>query len=150
FLAMGCVNVEAVAHPAEDILSVVRDGSATLDDALATVLFRAVDPLKDMRGWGVAQRGDAPEATDLPAAPGQHRSPPTAPVSETAAPSSAPLGDDPELMAIYSELLEQRLPLLAGILSGQAGDRADATEAAGDLANGAEMMGFESLAHHLN
>ncbi len=53
------------------------------------------------------------------------------------------------MLAIYSELMDQRLPGLALALSSDAQQRAAAAETAAELAYGAEMMGFDALADHL-
>jgi two-component system, chemotaxis family, sensor kinase CheA len=152
FLAMGFGNVEAVAHRCEDVLSLVRSGSAPLDRPLVQVLLRAVDRLKGMREDVVASRKDAKPANDILRELEAHGATQRAEAAPVSAPPSAdtPLSEDPDMLAIYSELLEQRLPQLAGLVSADPQQRAAAVEAADTLAYGAEMMGFEALAESLH
>lgn len=151
FLAMGFSKVEAVAHHCEDILSLVREGRTLLDGELATLLLRAVDHLKGMREEVIASQKDAKPAADILRELERHREPQSTAASEPALtiPADMPLSDDPEMLAIYSELLDQRLPSVALALSADARERTRATEAAGELAYGAEMMGFDALAAQL-
>ncbi len=151
FLAMGFNHVEAVAHRCEDILSLVRDGKAALDPAVVRTLLRAIDRLKDMRDDVLATQQDSRPATDILAELEKHCSA-ERPQDLDAAPATAegvPLSDDPEMLGIYSELLEQRLASTADILSGFGQDRAVAAETCSELGYGAEMMGFDSLSGHL-
>ncbi|WP_020177373.1 chemotaxis protein CheA [Methyloferula stellata] len=151
FLAMGFSNVEAVAHHCEDILSLVREGRTLLDGELATLLLRAVDCLKGMREDVIASQKDARPAADILRELEGHCGPQSTAASEPAAaiPADMPLSDDPEMLAIYSELLDQRLPSVALALSAKASARTGAAETAGELAYGAEMMGFDALAEQL-
>jgi two-component system chemotaxis sensor kinase CheA len=150
FLAMGFGNVEAVAHRCEDVLSLVRDGRSTLDRDLAQILLRAVDRLKGMREDVIATRKDAKAATALLRELDRQASgEPEASAAPAAAAEPAPLSDDPEMLAIYSELLDQRLPQLVPILSRDPQACAGAAESAGELAYGAGMMTFEALAERL-
>ncbi|QAY95138.1 hypothetical protein CWB41_04835 [Methylovirgula ligni] len=152
FLAMGFGNVEAVAHRCEDILALVREGKAPLDPILAEALLRAVDRLKHMRDEVLATRQDARPATDILAELEKHSRVDAPPVTaDTASDAqSAALGEDPEMLGIYCELLEQRLATTAQALSDSIPDRAGAAEACSELAYGAQMMGFESLSEHLD
>ncbi|HTJ01235.1 MAG TPA: chemotaxis protein CheW, partial [Methylovirgula sp.] len=135
----------------EDVLSLVRDGRTMLDRDLAQILLRAVDRLKDMREQVIATRKDAKQATTLlKELDRQAGGEPAASAPPPAAVEPAPLADDPEMLAIYSELLDQRLPQLAPILSQDLQQCASAAESAGELAYGAEMMTFEALAEHLH
>lgn len=47
--AMDLINMESVAHRAEDILGLARDGSCPLDAAMASLLIEAQDALAQMR-----------------------------------------------------------------------------------------------------
>jgi two-component system chemotaxis sensor kinase CheA len=150
FLAMGFSNVEALAHRCEDILSLVREGRSVLDAGLVKVLLRAVDRLKDMREEVIGKRKDAKPAADLLHELERHDEPQAASSDRApVAPADAPLSDDPEMLAIYSELMEQRLVNVALALSSAPQDCAAAAETAGELAYGAEMMGFEAVAGSL-
>jgi two-component system, chemotaxis family, sensor kinase CheA len=148
FLAMGFSNVEALAHRCEDILSLVREGRSMLDVGLVKILLRSVDRLKDMREEVIAKRKDAKPAADILRELERHDQP-QATANVPPPPADMPLSDDPEMLAIYSELMEQRLPTVAQALSLAAQDRAIAAETAAELAYGAEMMGFEAVAECL-
>ncbi|MDR3406981.1 MAG: Hpt domain-containing protein, partial [Methylovirgula sp.] len=152
FLAMGFGHVEAVAHRCEDILALVREGRTPLDPVLTSVLLRAVDRLKNMRDEVLTTRRDARPAGDILAELEKHSRAdvPLASADGASAAQSAALSDNPEMLGIYSELLEQRLGTTAQALSDAAADRAAAAEACSELAYGAEMMGFDSLSEHLN
>jgi two-component system, chemotaxis family, sensor kinase CheA len=152
FGAMGMPNVEAVAHNAEDLLSLVRDGRVALDTELAALLLFAVDRLKDMRDAVLSRRADPPPARELIAALEQHRATlaPGPPAMPAAAQAQTGLDGDAEMIGIFSELLLERSPAIAGIVSGDAGKREEARQAAAELATGAEVLGFEGLAGHLN
>lgn len=151
FLAMGFVNVEVVAHHCEDILSLVREGRSVLDPELTNVLLRTVDRLKDMREEVIATRQDAKPAPECLRELERHRESRTKVEADRppVAAADVPLSDDPEMLAIYSELMEQRLPNVALAASLDSNERAAAAETAGELAYGAEMMGFEALAQQL-
>ena len=61
--AMDLANMQAVAHHAEDLLGVVHDGRASLDEPKNTMLLEVVDRLRKMREWAETHRTDA--APDL-------------------------------------------------------------------------------------
>jgi two-component system chemotaxis sensor kinase CheA len=152
FLAMGFANVEAVAHRCEDVLSLVRDGKKPLDPPLVQTLLRAVDRLKGMREDVIDTHKDAKPAKDILTdleAHGAHRldESKAAPAPTQAA---VPLAEDPEMLTIYAELLDQRLPELCGALTDDPQARAVAKDTADTLAYGAEMMGFEALSATLH
>jgi two-component system chemotaxis sensor kinase CheA len=161
FGAMGMPNAEAVAHHAEDILAIVREGRAPLDAELCTLLLFTVDRLKDIRDVVVSRRADAPAADEVIGALVAHRAllaPVShAPVAASTATLTAPSGAEPgalaadaEMIGIFSELLVERAPAIAGILSSQPPERSAAADAAAELATGAEVLGFEGLAAQLN
>lgn len=56
--------LEAVAHRAEDLLGLVREGVTVLDKPTVDVLLRALDAIKGLRDIAVAERsgGEKPEA----------------------------------------------------------------------------------------
>ena len=115
---------------------------------LPEILLRSVDRLKGMREEVIATRRDAEPDDDILRELGRHHQPHATSANDQAppAPADAPLSDDQEMLGIYSELMEQRLPTVALALSAAPQDRAAAAETAGELAYGAEMMGFEAVA----
>jgi two-component system, chemotaxis family, sensor kinase CheA len=146
FLAVGFVNLEAVAHRAEDILALAREGRVALDASASAMLLRAVDRLTEMRDRAVARRSDVEPAGDLLTELDRWQGvAPAAPAPDEAA---APLTEDAEMLALYCELLMQRAPELALAL-GAPDDRESAADTAEQLAVGADMLGFESLAADL-
>ena len=56
--------LEAVTHRSEDLLGLVREGTATLDKPTVDLLLRALDAIKVLRDKAVSERadGDKPEA----------------------------------------------------------------------------------------
>ena len=56
--------LEAIAHRCEDLLGLVRDGTAALDKASVDLLLRSLDAIKVLRDKAVSERsdGDKPEA----------------------------------------------------------------------------------------
>lgn len=56
--------LEAIAHRCEDLLGLVRDGTASLDKASVDLLLRSLDAIKVLRDKAVSERsdGDKPEA----------------------------------------------------------------------------------------
>jgi two-component system chemotaxis sensor kinase CheA len=152
FALMGMPHVEAVAHRSEDILALVREGHAPLDDDLIKLLLRAVDRLKEMRDVVITKRADAPASRKLIAQLEGYRNKVSAsqhaPLPRAVA-RPASLGADPEMLGIFSELLAERLPELAQVLSSDDHRQAAGAQAAADLANGAEVLGFEALAEQL-
>ncbi|MEI6319445.1 MAG: ATP-binding protein [Pseudomonadota bacterium] len=151
FVVMGFGNVEALAHRCEDVLSQVRDRRLELDAPVVRMLLRAVDLLKHMREQVLATRMDSDPAGDLldqlAAACAAPAGLPAEPVVDAAAGAAAEaaIADDQEMLGIYSELLDQRLPDLAEALSSDPAVRMRAAETALDLANGAGMLGLEAL-----
>ncbi len=154
--AMDVVGMEGVAHHAENLLGLVRDGRAPLDADLADLLLQSVDALKQLRGRVVTEHADAPTdpalLSRLAAAyerlDGGGTSAAAAPAEETAPPAQADasLHEDPEMLGIFVEMLRQRGVELCGALSSAAGDRETAADAAETLAHAAEVMDFEALA----
>jgi two-component system chemotaxis sensor kinase CheA len=150
FAVMGMPNAEAVAHRSEDILTLVREGHSALDDELEKLLLETVDRLKEMRDVVVSKRVDAPAPRRLISRLEEYRSRINRPAEPAPSPGreerAGSLGSDPEMLAIFGELLEQRLPDLAKVFSPDRQEQKVALEAAGDLANAAEVLGFDALA----
>src|SRR5271163_1444416 len=58
--AMDIRGMKAVAHVAESLLGLVRDGRLALNGALASLLLPAVDTLRQQRQGSIATRADQP------------------------------------------------------------------------------------------
>jgi two-component system chemotaxis sensor kinase CheA len=155
--AMDVLGMESVAHHAENLLGLIREGRATLTLDLADLLLLSVDALKQMRGRIIADRVDTqPDPTlltrlggaytDLGGADAEATS--SKPVMEAApaAPGDVPLHEDPDMLEIFVEMLRMRGPDLCAALSSRDDDRETAIDAAETLAHAAEVMTFEALA----
>jgi len=57
--------LEAIAHRSEDLLGLVRDGTAPLDKATVDLLLRALDAIKVLRDKAVNERADGDKPTAL-------------------------------------------------------------------------------------
>jgi chemotaxis protein histidine kinase CheA len=57
--------LEAVAHRAEDLLGLVREGVTGLDKSTVDLLLRALDAIKGLRDIAVAERADGQKPTAL-------------------------------------------------------------------------------------
>lgn len=154
--AMDVVGMEGVAHHAENLLGLVRDGRAPLDADLADLLLQSVDALKQMRGRVVTEHADAPPdpalLSRLAAAyarlDGRADAAAAAAPTEEAPPppqSDASLHEDPEMLGIFVEMLRARGAELCGALSSDTAYRETAADAAETLAHAADVMAFEAL-----
>ncbi|HVC56752.1 MAG TPA: chemotaxis protein CheW [Stellaceae bacterium] len=150
--AMDMLGMEGVAHHAENLLGLVRDGSVALTPDLADLLLQSVDALKGMRDVVAEQRRDVPPDRDLIArlaaafaqAGGgggdNAAAPPSVPGNDV------PLHEDPEMLEIFVEIVKTRGPELCTALAADADQRALAVDAAEMLAHAAEVMNFDALA----
>ena len=57
--------LEAIAHRSEDLLGLVREGTASLDKATVDLLLRALDAIKLLRDKAVNERADGEKPTAL-------------------------------------------------------------------------------------
>ncbi|MGH7087447.1 MAG: Hpt domain-containing protein, partial [Stellaceae bacterium] len=154
--AMALHGMEAVAHRAENLLGLVRDHGVVADKAMVDVLLEAVDSLKELRGAAVGER------RDLPAAPeqlnrldrlfeaGRQRSGAGAPADAPSNPAAAAGADDSSMTQLFAELLQTRLPELAGAAGNDAAARAELSETLEMLAHAAHVMEFEQFGETLN
>jgi two-component system, chemotaxis family, sensor kinase CheA len=150
--AMDMVGMEGMAHHAEDLLGLVRDGRAALTPELAELLLQSVDALKRMRDVVTEQRHDTPPDRDLLArlaaafaqagGTGANEVPQPHPA---AAAEDTLLHEDPEMLAIFVEMVQARGPELCAALAADADERASAINAAETLAHAAEVMNFDAL-----
>jgi two-component system chemotaxis sensor kinase CheA len=148
--AMDLVNMQTVAHNAEDLLSVVRDGRTSLDEPKTALLLDVVDQLRGMREWVETHRADPPPEHDLVA----RISGLTQQFSETAAVTTVagtaeatPLTEDSEMLGIYCELLAERVPSFVDAIATE--DGVATAEAADELVHGAALIGLDQLAGDL-
>jgi two-component system chemotaxis sensor kinase CheA len=150
--AMDLMHMQAVAHHAEDLLSVVRDGRASLDEPMTQMLLEVVDRLRKMREWTETHRMDAspePELVERLSHRVRQLSDTVLPaVSGTADPAAAtPLTDDEDMLAVYCELLAERVPNFVAAVA--TGDGNAAADDADELVYGAEVIGLDQLAGDL-
>ena len=103
--AMALYGMEAVAHRAENLLGLVRDGGVAITESMLDGLLEAVDTLRGLREAAVGERQDAAAPTPLlqrldalfEAAGGtEMRSSPPAPPAVAA--DGAALSDDGEML----------------------------------------------------
>ncbi len=110
---MELTALEAIAHRAEDLLGLVREGQTSLDKTTVDVLLRGLDAIKVLRDLAVSQRSDGDKPEELlkelerayrkvtsggeePAAEAAAPAPSAAASASTAAaPSAAASGDAP-------------------------------------------------------
>lgn len=62
---MELTALESVAHRSEDLLGLVREGTAALDKPTVDLLLRALDAIKVLRDKAVAERSDGDKPVDL-------------------------------------------------------------------------------------
>jgi two-component system, chemotaxis family, sensor kinase CheA len=151
--AMDVAGMESIAHHAENLLGLVRDGRAALTQATAELLLHTVDALKRLREAVAERRADAPAEPELiarlaaafAAAGGTME----AAAAQLPPPADRTIGsglhEEPEMLAIFAEMLQARGPELCAALADDPGERGGALETAETLAHAAEVMNFEGL-----
>lgn len=148
--AMSLHGMEAVAHRTENLLGLVRDGGAPMTEEMLDGLLEAVDCLKSQREAAIRARADSEAPAVLlqrldslfEAAGGSEAAAEPAPVA-TAQPSG--FGDD-EMLGIFAELLQARLPELARAFDADEAGRADLVDTLDSLQHAAEVMEFDQVA----
>jgi len=124
--ALDLLAMEKLAHRAEDLLGLVRDGVVLLDPSTAALLLEAVDELKQLRELAVAQRvdGTAPEnllvlLSEAFVFAGRQGTveEPAAIVELEAVVTSQALHEDPEMVQFFMEVVRENMPHLTGIVS---------------------------------
>lgn len=154
--AMALYGMEAVAHRAENLLGLVRDGGVGVTETMLDGLLEVVDCLRGLRETVVAERQDAAAPPPLlqrldalfEAAGGSEARPPSA-VPETAA-GGGGLGDDDEMLGLFVELLQTRLPELARTFAADDALRIDLVDTLDSLEHAAGVMQFEQFAETLH
>jgi len=152
--AMALYGMEAVAHRAENLLGLVRDSGVAMSEPMLDGLLEAVDSLKGLRDAAVENRADAAAPAALlqkldalfEAAGGSEAVPVELP---PAAGGSAELNEDAEMLDLFVELLQTRLPELARAFDADEAMRSDLIDTLDALENAAGVMQFEQVAETL-
>ena len=151
--AMALYGMEAVAHRAENLLGLVRDSGVVMSEPMLDGLLEAVDSLKGLRDAAVESRADAAPAVLLQkldalfeAAGGSEAAPVELP---PAAGGTAELNEDAEMLDLFVELLQTRLPELARAFNADEAMRSDLIDTLDALENAAGVMQFEQVAETL-
>jgi len=152
--AMALYGMEAVAHRAENLLGLVRDSGVAMSEPMLDGLLEAVDSLKGLRDAAVENRADAAAPAALlqkldalfEAAGGSEAVPVELP---PAAGGSAELNEDAEMLDLFVELLQTRLPELARAFDADEAMRRDLIDTLDALENAAGVMQFEQVAETL-
>jgi chemotaxis protein histidine kinase CheA len=151
--AMALYGMEAVAHRAENLLGLVRDSGVVMTEPMLDGLLEAVDSLKGLRDAAVASRADATAPAALLQkldalfeAAGGSEAPP---VELPQASGTAELNEDGEMLDLFVELLQTRLPELARAFDADEAMRRDLTDTLDALENAAGVMQFEQVAETL-
>ena len=152
--AMALYGMEAVAHRAENLLGLVRDSGVVMSEPMLDGLLEAVDSLKGLRDAAVESRADAAAPAALlqkldalfEAAGGSEAAPVELP---PAAGGTAELNEDAEMLDLFVELLQTRLPELARAFNADEAMRSDLVDTLDALENAAGVMQFEQVAETL-
>jgi chemotaxis protein histidine kinase CheA len=152
--AMALYGMEAVAHRAENLLGLVRDSGVVMSEPMLDGLLEAVDSLKGLREAAVESRADAAAPAALlqkldalfEAAGGSEAAPVELP---PAAGGTAELNEDAEMLDLFVELLQTRLPELARAFNADEAMRSDLIDTLDALENAAGVMQFEQVAETL-
>ncbi|MEI6202987.1 MAG: Hpt domain-containing protein [Enhydrobacter sp.] len=148
--AMSLHGMEAVAHRTENLLGLMRDGGVPMTEAMLDGLLEAVDCLKGLRDTAIRSRADSEPPPALlqrldalfEAAGGSEAVAEPAPAE--AAPSAG-LGDD-EMLGLFAELMQARLPELARAFEADEGGRTDLIDTLDSMQHAAEVMDFDQVA----
>ncbi len=169
--SMDLSGMESVAHAAESLLSLVRDGTTPLDADLVAVLLPALDTLKAGRRHALTERRDQPAPQPVLAAlkqaferlgcgaplptPDQDRetgeAPPEPEPLENVSPREA-ARENPEMLSIFGDLLRAELPVFTRILSADFAQTkvfADTLDAIERIEHAADTMGYYALVDHM-
>jgi len=151
--AMSLHGMEAVAHRTENLLGLVRDGGAPMTEAMLDGLLEGVDSLKGLRDEAIRDRSDSEAPAALlqrldalfEAAGGNEAA--AEPTSAAAPADSVGLGTgDGEMLGLFAELLQSRLPELARAFDADEAGRADLVDTLESLQHAAEVMEFDQVA----
>lgn len=155
--AMSLHGMEAVAHRTENLLGLVRDGGAAMTEPMLDGLLEGVDALKTLRDRAIRSRADSEAPPALlqrldalyEAAGGSEAiaEATSAAAATTAAADTAGLGSgDSEMLGLFAELLQSRLPELARAFEADEAGRTDLIDTLDSLQHAAEVMEFDQVA----
>ena len=151
--AMDLVAMATVAHRAEDLLGLVRDGSLAMSSEIASLLLESLDHLKALRAHAVAEHADveAPEEVigrlratfEAAGGSGFEDDAPVFCCSQSV--STIALHDDPEMLQLFIELLQGNVPAIARVIEpayalGGEGDRQACIEVIEKAAEGLDVI----------
>jgi two-component system chemotaxis sensor kinase CheA len=142
--ALGAKGMKTVAHRAEDLLGLARNGKVAVEGGVADVLLAAVDVLRRQRAEVLATHRDTPAPGELLAKLGalaEGGAP--APAAPPPAPRPAAPAAAAPLLGVLAARAAAAAPLLAGLATGRL---PEALAEAADLAEGARQLGLPRLA----
>ncbi|HET6308372.1 MAG TPA: Hpt domain-containing protein [Rhodopila sp.] len=161
--AMSRHGMEAVASHAEGLLGLVRDHGAAMDDDMLAALSDALGTLRLQRDEAVMRQDDEPPPAATIARLQQAIATASTALEARAAASGGALadggngsdatlstdatglGEDSEMLLLFAETLQLRLPELAGVLSATEAQREDLADAIDSLIHAAGVMEMEAL-----
>jgi two-component system chemotaxis sensor kinase CheA len=143
--ALGAPGMKDIAHRAEDILGLARNGKIAVEDAVADALLAAVDALRRQRGAVLETHRDSPAPPALLARLGALADMPAA-APRPVVPAPPANTAQNMLLGVLASRADAAAPLLAGLAAGR--DPAALREAA-ELAEAAELLALHRLAAHL-
>lgn len=145
--ALGAPGMKNIAHRAEDILGLARNGKLVVANGVADGLLAAVDVLRRQRAEVIETHRDVPAPPELLArlaalAEGSPAPPPRATPISAPAPAPSGTGGAPLLAALASRAAAAA-PMLTTLIDTR---NPDALREAADLAAGARLVGLGRLA----
>ena len=149
--AMALYGMEAVAHRAENLLGLVRDSGVVMSESMLDGLLEAVDSLKGRAKppSRIAPMPTAPAAllqkldALFEAAGGREAAPAELPPAAT---GTTELNEDAEMLDLFVELLQTRLPELARAFDADEAMRSDLIDTLDALEHAAGVMQFDQVA----
>jgi two-component system chemotaxis sensor kinase CheA len=146
--ALGAKGMKTVAHRAEDLLGMARNGKVVVQGAVADTLLAAVDVLRRQRGEVLETHRDVATPPDILArlgalVEGGGAAPaPAPPPRPSPAPAPAPTAADSPLLGVLAARAAAGAPWLARLVAERP---AEALREAEDLAEGARQLGLARL-----
>lgn len=157
--AMDIRGMEAVAHAAENLLGLVREGRLALNATLASLLLPGVDTLRQQLNGAIASRTDQPAPPALlerlsnayaKAMAGNGLDEPQPVNADAGGAPPAEQDESRELLLFFAQGLRDNLFMLSGILA-PASDAAHgaALDAAESIETGAGILDLDALAENM-